>query len=359
MSTPEQPSSDDLTKPGVSEAAGALSVAPASAQRRGANDGEPAAIAPRLVIRGESSQDFPTQTSQGHDKAALTDWLNVTFPFFPDPETVGEFFRQFSESTGGILGGMTDRGRGLHGWNHSFAFDRGNALFAYSGQRNTAFLSLPGQACSFLSDWPRLIEFLRDRLRGRITRWDGAVDDFKGKHSVDLAVELYLRDGFKTGGKRPSCGQQGNWIQPDGTGRTFYVGKRQNGKLLRVYEKGMQLGSPFDPWVRWEIEYHNVDRAIPWDVLLYPGRYVAGAFPCMAWVHEQASRIRTVKAQDEISYDRLMKVGSLTYGPLINVMLQREGSAERVVEKLRRSGVPRRLVFTDDFLRYRKDTDSV
>jgi phage replication initiation protein len=71
----------------------------------------------------------------------------------------------------------------------------------------------------------------------------------------------------------------------------------------------------------------------------------------MAWVQDQACRIRTVKAQDAISYERLTHIGSLAYGPLVNVMLAREGNAERVVEKLRRDGVPRRLAFSDDFLR--------
>lgn len=51
------------------------------------------------------------------------------------------------------------------------------------------------------------------------------------------------------------------WAQraPDGRGRTFYVGRRENGKLLRVYEKGKQLGAENSPWVRIELELHNKD----------------------------------------------------------------------------------------------------
>jgi phage replication initiation protein len=49
---------------------------------------------------------------------------------------------------------------------------------------------MSGEGCAFVSDWLRLTGFLRDELAGKITRWDGAVDDFEGKHSVDLAVEL-------------------------------------------------------------------------------------------------------------------------------------------------------------------------
>ncbi len=51
---------------------------------------------------------------------------------------------------------------------------------------------------------------------------------------------------------------------------------------MRIYEKGKQLGDPESPWVRWELELHNTDREIPFDVLLQPGRYVAGAYPATA-----------------------------------------------------------------------------
>jgi phage replication initiation protein len=208
-----------------------------------------------------------------------------------------------------------------------------------------------GEACSHVSEWLSLTELLRNDLGGQITRWDGAADDFEGLHSVDLAVVLYQLGGFKTGGREPLPRQYGNWLTPDTLGRTFQVGSRQNGKLARIYEKGKQLGDPLNPWVRWEVELHAVDRVIPWDVLERPGHYVAGAYPCFDWIASDASRIRTIKAQDAISYDRLKQVGSLAYGALINVMLKREGSAEKVVELLRREGVPRRLAFTEDYLR--------
>jgi phage replication initiation protein len=291
--------------------------------------------------------------------AAITDWLNVTFPLDPDPFRPAEFVGDLGEATGDVFGGMTDRGRGLHGYSQSFEFDRGKILLAFGGQRETAFLSIPGEGCAYVRDWDRLTTLLRDRLGARITRWDGAVDDYQGKHSVDLAVQLYLLGGFNGGGRRPRYRQHGDWLEPYGAGRTFEVGSRRNGKLARIYEKGKQLGCPNHPWVRWEVEMHNIDRVIPWEVLSAPGDYVAGAYPCMTWVRERACRIRTIKCQDAITYDRLTRAGSLAYGPLINVMLEREGNAERVVEKLRRNGVPRRLEFTDDFLRTRESGDEL
>ena len=107
--------------------------------------------------------------------------------------------------------------------------------------------------------------------------------------------------------------------------------------------KGKQLGDPDSPWVRWELELHNTDREIPFDVLLQPGRYVAGAYPATSWVQAEASRIRTIQKTGEISYAYLKHYASVGYGKLLNVMLETEGSAERVVEVLRRSGVPSRL----------------
>ena len=209
-------------------------------------------------------------------------------------------------------------------------------------------LSLPAQACALITDWRPVVEFLRDRYEARITRWDGAVDDFEGTHPVDWAVECYKAGDFTNGGNKPSCRQAGNWIDPDGTGRTLYIGKRQNGKMLRIYEKGMQIGHQWHPWVRYEVELHNVDRVVPWEVLFDPGKYVAGAYPkALGWVTEEMSRIRTVQTQGPLSYEHLVRCASNAYGPLVNVMLEVEGSPENVVKRLRKPGTPARLSFPD------------
>ena len=90
---------------------------------------------------------------------------------------------------------------------------------------------------------------------------------------------------------------------------------------------------------------------------MHPGEYVAGAYPCMSWVSERAFRIRTIKEQDRISYERLKQVASTAYGALFNVMLEREGSAEKVVALLKRQAVPKRLAYTDHYLRTQGGSD--
>ncbi len=312
--------------------------------------GDCATCSPRTVIRGESPGDDIRQGRPSEPVRVLTDWVNLSFPFDAREGSVERFIRVFTEETGERFGGMTDRSRGLHGYSTSYQFDRGGVLFAYGGQRNTAFLSLSSEGCALVDDWERFIYLGRNLLAGRLTRWDGAVDDFAGLHSVDLAVEMYRQGWFKAGGRQPSSRVAGDWLGQRG-GRTLYIGNRDNGKLLRVYEKGKQLGDADSLWARWEVEYHNVDRVIPWEVLLVPDRYLAGAYPCMSWVGAYRSRVQTVKAQDDISYDRLIHAGSMAYGALINIMLEREGSPERVIALLRKSGAPRRLAFSDEYLR--------
>jgi phage replication initiation protein len=241
---------------------------------------------------------------------------------------------------------MESVGRGLHGYREGFRFERGGVRYACGGQAGTGLLSIPGDGCALVPDWARLVLFLQSDLNARITRWDGAVDDLQGTHPVDEAVGLYLAGEFNGGGRKPSCDQKGNWIAPDGSGRTFYVGKRQNGKLLRVYEKGKQLGDATSPWVRWEVELHNVDRAIPWEVIVEPAKYIAGAYPALTWVSGLGCRIPTLRRTDRISYDRIVFYARIAYGPLVDIMLEREGSAERVVDKLWRNGTPKRLETT-------------
>jgi phage replication initiation protein len=277
----------------------------------------------------------------------LTDFLNVTFRFDGSPQALGGLVRRISEELSPKLGALTDRNRGLHGYRHSLAFDNGGALFAHGGQRGTGFLSMPGEACALVPDWQRAYLFLRDELQAKITRWDGAVDDFKGEHSVDLAMQWYLGGSFGTGGNKPSMRQAGNWAEPDGTGRTIYIGKGAHGKMLRVYEKGKQLGDSASPWVRWELQLGNRDRVIPLEVLLNPGPYVAGAYDCLGWINEEASRVRVVRKTAQIGYAALTEHARNAYGRFLYVMRDVEGSDEAVLDKLVVPGFPKRLQMPD------------
>jgi phage replication initiation protein len=320
---------------------------------------------PRLVIRGESfNTNTDTEDGESHELcsiggkvfvittplpkidgepySAITDFLNCTFPLYSTDLQLIVF--DIIDCLGDAFAPIKDRMMGLHGWKNSIQFGESKTFLGYGGQNNTAFLSIPGEACHMVPSWLKLTHLIRDKYHGKITRWDGAVDDYEGNHSVDQAVQLYVEGQFNAGGKMPECDQAGNWIKPNGYGRTFYVGKRENGKMLRVYEKGMQLGSRWHPWVRWEIELHSTGRIIPWEVLLEPGKYVAGSYPkATGWVQKDMLRIRTIQKTAEIGYDHLIQSASLAYGKLVNVMLEVEGSEAKVIERLKRDGIPSRL----------------
>lgn len=298
-------------------------------------------------IKGRQRIEAVSQPDHAaHPHAALTDWLNITFPFeCTDAALHGLLSRIWTELTP-KLGNLTDRNKGLHGFKRSLAFDNGGAMFAYGGQSGKSYLSLPGEACALIRDWGCAYGFCKS-LGATITRWDGAVDDFTGGHSVDEAMALYLNGALGTHGKKPKMRQAGNWIEPDGSGRTLYIGKRENGKMLRVYEKGKQLGDPFSPWTRWELELHNKDRFIPLEVLLMPGQFVAGAYTGLGWIHEEASRIRTIQKTGQIGYGFLVHNARLAYGPLLNVMRQTEKSDTAILDMLVRPGKPKRLRLPD------------
>lgn len=96
---------------------------------------------------------------------------------------------------------------------------------------------------------------------GKISRIDLAHDDFKGEYSsFDWANEQESNDMFllpKTR-NRPACTIAGEFKHgdPQNKGLTLYVGSRKNGKVIRCYEKGKQLGDKSSPWFRSELEIH-------------------------------------------------------------------------------------------------------
>ena len=295
---------------------------------------------PRKVIRGES---FNNPHTNNPTQVALTDWLNVTFPFDIQSTSIPIFLDHINSYFGDVFGGLNSCGKGLLGYHESYSFENGGVKFAFGGQCGTAFLSLPGEGCALVKDWNSVSHLLEHELHGRITRWDGAVDDFKGEHSVDLAMKWYLSGYIHTRGNKPVMSQAGNWEEPDGRGRTLYLGKRKNGKLLRVYEKGKQLGDPKSPWVRWEISLGKRGRQIPFDVLTNPRPFIAGAYSGLDWISEEASRIKTIQKTGEISYGHLVESARNSYGRLFDVMCKIEGSPEAAFKKLIVPGKPKRL----------------
>jgi DNA relaxase NicK len=225
-------------------------------------------------------------------------------------------------------------------------------FIAAGGNNDTVCVHLTGEGCALLgrAQWVALYSLL-ESLHARITRVDLAHDDYQGVHSVDDAVDAYKSGAFKGRGRPPSVSVRGDWLSGDGDkkGRTLYVGTRESGKLLRVYEKGRELGDESSPWVRWELELRSEDRVIPAAVLLRPGEYLAGAYPNgggTGWISEAQSAIKTIGKALKISYAAMIGHCRKSYGKLLFAMRDIEGSADAVLDILTEGvfDVPRRLI---------------
>lgn len=223
-------------------------------------------------------------------------------------------------------------------------------LIAHGGdsQRGTASIQLNAQGCSLIQDWQSL-QLWGSQNAKKITRIDLAHDDFEGTTlSIANALEWHQQGMFSHNGSRQGQTAVKATLIDDlasGDGKTFYVGRRGSGKLLRIYEKGRQLGDKLSNWVRAEVELKDKDRVIPWDALINPSHYLAAAYPCLAYLSETQVKIKTIKKAVSTSIDAAVHHLRQMGGMLINVMLmQHHGDALEVVSRLKRDGVPKRLV---------------
>jgi phage replication initiation protein len=303
------------------------------AQRRGAAEPLPS---PRAVTRGESSQ------------RCKVDWLHASFPA-PDLSPLG--FVQLLGKHFQLPTDAEERG-GIHGFKHSLKIAVWSqcatvdcALLAYGGesQKGRWFLQLTGTACRFIKDWHGFQTLLED-LGAKLTRVDLAADFLEGEYTVDDAVEMHAAGGFSNGGNSPKTSCNGDWLQRV-EGRTLYVGKAQNGKMLRVYEKGKQLGDSQSPWVRYEVQLVNRDREIPLDVLTHRDMFFAGCYPALADLIESASeRIPTSQTETRTTLAHLMYHLKRCYGKVFHQLAEVQGATHTaLVEEFRVIGIPRRL----------------
>jgi len=195
---------------------------------------------------------------------------------------------------------------------------------AWGSENYGAMLSFTGVGCRGL-DLQRVQKLCEEFACIRISRVDLAYDDYAGKHSVHVARKMFKQGLFSLTNHEPSyryiesghLTKQGRLKASEGC--SFYVGKRQNGKMCRIYEKGKQIKSEqFPDWTRWEVELRNIDRVIPLDVLTEPRKYMAAAYPCLNHLSEVQEVIQVAKRKIEASWSHLKKYHKQSYGKLVN-----------------------------------------
>lgn len=229
-------------------------------------------------------------------------------------------------------------------------------VLAGSRDRNmagTVHFNLHGEACLYVSPakWVAVKEWIAASC-GWITRVDLACDVWEGDEITHLE-QAYRTGEFDVRGQRPKQSQAGAWTSEHS--RTFYVGKRETGKLFRGYEKGDALFGPEanDPWIRYEVEIRNNARVIDLDVLVRPADYFAGAYPfCEALLERldaQAAATRIPAGQKvedktaEAAVYRFIKTTERMFAPALCVLAKLPGDLMTVLFDRNEHRMPNRL----------------
>lgn len=299
-------------------------------------------VSPRPVTRGESS---PARSGV---QSVNVDWLNATFPA-PSLSQVG-FIELLSKMLGRPVFGV--EGRGLIGFKESITLHAkhgatssaiGSIAWGGDSQAGRWLLQLTGVGCQLVRDWDGLRDLL-ESLGAKLTRVDLALDFLAGEYSIENALDLYEQGGFQLGGRPPETQINGDWLGGK-AGRTLYVGKARNGKMLRVYEKGKQLGDEASDWTRFEVQLGSRDRVIPFDALTRRDAFFAGCYPALAAMVEAAAEaISTIQKAGEVTLSHLLFHLKRCYGKLINTCATALGATDAdLVRELRVIGLPRRV----------------
>jgi len=314
--------------------------------QQGGNSGRCSSLVEKLVMTQSGGVKLTLRRHGIDGETAFIDWLNFTvgdetFDWSPTCDmSEDRIVADASLVLDRIFGfGATKKlefGRNFYKSAYAVGADWG--FLAIGGQRNTVMVSVSGTGLAAARDgWEnRLHAFLCQAKRARLTRVDVAHDCYSGEYTVDKAREDYRAGGADCAGRMPVCEERGDWYRPNGSGRTFYIAKRTNGKYARVYEKGKQLGDAASEWTRVEVEFKSVDRVLPLDLLLVPGKYLAGAYPMFEWINAKAERIQTIKKALAAGYERCVTYARRQVGGALAFIAEMEGGVQQAFDLLRR-----------------------
>jgi phage replication initiation protein len=171
--------------------------------------------------------------------------------------------------------------------------DMSVGFMAYGGesQRGNVMVNITGMGCAWaVPDWDQVQDAVDGLPDYEVRRLDIALDTFHREVTHDKVVEAYRNGQFTLAGRPPSMTR----IEPEDPleGATIYIGKRENAKFLRCYEKGLELvksypkgairhleGVPVEDIYRVELELKAKEGPLPVDLIDKRDQYFAGAYP--------------------------------------------------------------------------------
>ncbi|SMC29987.1 DNA relaxase NicK [Andreprevotia lacus DSM 23236] len=301
------------------------------------------------------TKEYPVRTGPCDD-VAFIDWVNFTFhkdtclQYADFANSHEDYVLALSERLEAVFGfGVTGpRQSGKHFFHDSFPLGDGYGFVAIGGQRDRMEVSISGTGCTAAKPgWEqRLVLWLEgEAVNPKLTRVDLAHDDFFGeRYSVDRADADYDQGAFQNyRGTAPNVEHVGNWKNPTGKGRTLTVGLRTGAKFLRVYERGRKEGARDSEWVRIEGEFKAVDCVLPYEMLLQPGKYLAGMYPALGWISERQSRVETHKRQLEVNLNASINNIKKQFGQYVHVLREVVADDAQLLDLISREGMPKRL----------------
>lgn len=224
-----------------------------------------------------------------------------------------------------------DLGKGQHFYNYDFRIGSPDnplgSICLGNKKGESCLIMLTGHGCHMASNgWEfALYQWLENTaVNPKITRCDLAHDDFNGDYStVEWANECDTQGKFALTNRLPQVQHLGDWKRHVGKGRTLQVGSRESGKLIRIYEKGKQLGDCESLWLRSELELSNKSKIIPLDILLHPTQYFVGAYPYCGELISLANKNGEIPTPQKIEI--IQKTGKIQLKKSIEILKHQFG----------------------------------
>lgn len=314
----------------------------------------------RLVLTDAGVRiELPRNGASG--EACFIDYASLTFGEgavrhliegcspFSDQEHADVIGRYARDALLGVNCEVSDMRTGVFGYEAASKIgDYG--ISAAGGNNSTCYLSFTGQAFAVADEGfsERLHNFVMGIGSAQLTRIDLAFDDPVGNLFLLRKIPARWQAGEFSSPRSPRLPkfeQRGPWLadDPDGSGLTAYIGARASGKLLRIYEKGKQLGDTKSEWVRAEAELRNSVFSLVPDMLIHPSAFfvmLCPAFASIAYMgkpeklHRQAGEALT-------SLDAVLDVIKTQYGGYLDVLRKESYFASDTELLDRLSRVPR------------------
>jgi phage replication initiation protein len=220
-------------------------------------------------------------------------------------------------------------------------------------QRGWNRVILTGEGCSWVQDWEKVAKWGENLIDAEIRRLDLALTTYAGEVSHFDVVAAHAAGEFQPEGAGRPPSMKTITSSDLRAGRTCYIGKRENAKFLRCYEKGFELlkdvkkrkdeithigGDRVEDIYRVEVEFKAVDKFIPWFAVLDRDAYFAGAYPFCARVLDQAElrvmdSVPSLKAQ--VTLDNALENCRVSYGAILRTALDAfDGDREAVLSRV-------------------------